>query len=114
MKAQPDNVEDYSVNKDGPRVPAAAVTNNTSDYYANPKDSLQGGILSNGTLPVADDQGVHSLTDVPVFARGKFLPMLSSLSSFAHSTIGPCQAKFGGVYSATDIFFNMVSKRPSV
>jgi hypothetical protein len=34
-------------------------------------------------------QGVHSLTDVPVFA------------------MGPCSENFGGVYSNIDIFFNM-------
>lgn len=34
-------------------------------------------------------QGVHSLTDVPVFA------------------MGPCQELFGGVYGNIDIFFNM-------
>jgi alkaline phosphatase len=34
-------------------------------------------------------QGVHSLTDVPVFAQG------------------PCQELFGGVYNSIDIFFNM-------
>ena len=35
------------------------------------------------------DQGVHSLTDVPVFARG------------------PCQELFGGVYNNIDIFYGM-------
>ena len=34
--------------------------------------------MVNGTLPVGADQGVHSLTDVPVFAQG------------------PCQEMFGG------------------
>jgi hypothetical protein len=36
-------------------------------------------------------QGVHSLTDVPVFA------------------MGPCQELFGGVYGNIDIFFNMAN-----
>ena len=36
-----------------------------------------------------ENQGVHSLTDVPVFA------------------MGPCQELFGGVYGNIDIFFNM-------
>jgi alkaline phosphatase len=35
------------------------------------------------------DQGVHSLTDVPVFTRG------------------PCQEKFGGVYGNIDIFYGL-------
>lgn len=42
---------------------------------------------------------MHSLTDVAVFAQG------------------PCQEKFGGVYSAIDIFFNIADclglSRPS-
>jgi alkaline phosphatase len=38
---------------------------------------------------VENDQGVHSLTDVPVFA------------------MGPCQELFGGVYNSIDIFYNM-------
>ena len=44
--------------------------------------------MVNGTLAVSADQGVHSLTDVPVFAQGpcqemfggEFLPFLSFLS----------------------------------
>lgn len=47
------------------------------------------GILVNGTLPVDADTGVHSLTDVPVFARG------------------PCQELFGGVYNSIDVFFGI-------
>ena len=39
------------------------------DYTVNPEDAKD-GILVNGTLPVSNDQGVHSLTDVPVFAQG--------------------------------------------
>jgi alkaline phosphatase len=87
LMADPDRRENWSVHKDGPRVPARAA-NGTTDNYVNPKDGA-GGILLNGTLPVGDDQGVHSLTDVPVFA------------------MGPCQELFGGVYSSVDIFANM-------
>ncbi|KAF2856458.1 alkaline phosphatase-like protein [Plenodomus tracheiphilus IPT5] len=87
LMADPDRRENWSVHKNGPRVPAAAA-NGSSDYYANPKDGA-GGILLNGTLPIENDQGVHSLTDVPVFAQG------------------PCAEKFGGVYSSIDIFYGM-------
>ncbi|KAJ4373822.1 hypothetical protein N0V83_002561 [Neocucurbitaria cava] len=87
LMADPDRREDWTVRKDGPRVPATAA-NGTKDYYASPKDS-ENGILLNGTLPVENDQGVHSLTDVPVFA------------------MGPCQELFGGVYSSIDIFYGM-------
>ena len=86
--ANPDHRENYVVHKNGPRAPT---TNSTpDDYYANPEDS-PGGFIVNGTLPVAEDQGVHSLTDVPVFAQG------------------PCQETFGGVYNNIDIFFAMAN-----
>lgn len=42
-----------------------------------------------GTLPTNAAQGVHSLTDVPVFAGG------------------PCSEKFGGVYNSIDVFFKI-------
>ncbi|KAF2106469.1 alkaline-phosphatase-like protein [Lophiotrema nucula] len=91
LMADPDRRENWSVHKDGPRepaVPADPAQSPVAEYVANPEDG-EGGILLNGTLPVANDQGVHSLTDVPVFA------------------MGPCQEKFGGVYSSIDIFFGM-------
>lgn len=58
------------------------------DYYVNYVDAVTGFII-NGTLPVDANQGVHSLTDVPVFAQG------------------PCQELFGGVYNNIDIFYNI-------
>jgi alkaline phosphatase len=89
LGADPDRRENYQVHKDGPRVPALNRTGlPTTDFYVNDKDS-PGGFVVNGTLPVSADQGVHSLTDVPVFAQG------------------PCQDLFGGVYGNIDIFFGM-------
>lgn len=89
--AMPDHRENYRVHSSGPRVPATPATvNSTSNYVANPVDSVD-GFLVNGTLPPLDAQGVHSLTDVPVFA------------------MGPCQELFGGVYGNIDIFFNMAN-----
>lgn len=85
MVAHPDHREDYK-GRDAPR--AAAVEVNEDDYYANPEDS-PAGFLVNGTLPVEEAQGVHSLTDVPVFA------------------MGPCQELFGGVYNNVDIFYKI-------
>jgi hypothetical protein len=41
-----------------------------ADYYVNPKDNTK-GIVYNGTLSLDESQGVHSLTDVPVFAMGR-------------------------------------------
>jgi alkaline phosphatase len=87
LSADPDRRENYQVHKDGPRVPAVNLTE-AADYTVNPEDAKSGFIV-NGTLPVSDDQGVHSLTDVPVFA------------------MGPCQELFGGVYNSIDIFFSM-------
>lgn len=88
MGASPDRREDYRVLKDKPRTPAVAVGDN--GYMANPAQTLDGFVV-NGTLPVSESQGVHSLTDVPVFA------------------MGPCQELFGGVYSAIDVFYGMAS-----
>lgn len=86
--ADPDRRENWSVHKDGPREPAAPKDGTGKDYVANPEDGKD-GISLEGTLPVGNDQGVHSLTDVPVFAQG------------------PCSEKFGGVYNSIDIFFSM-------
>jgi alkaline phosphatase len=86
--ANPDRRENWSVHKDGVREPAVELEEDSKDYYANPEDG-EGGILLNGTLPVDNDQGVHSLTDVPVYA------------------MGPCQELFGGTYNSIDIFYNM-------
>lgn len=84
----PDHRENYKVHKEGPREPAIELVKGSEDYYANPEDA-KGGILVNGTLPVDQSQGLHSLTDVPVFASG------------------PCQHLFGGTYGNTDIFYKL-------
>lgn len=84
--ANPDHRENYQVHKSGPRVPASNST--PADYVVDYKDAVSGFIV-NGTLPITENQGVHSLTDVPVFAQG------------------PCQELFGGVYNNIDIFFAM-------
>jgi alkaline phosphatase len=84
----PDHREDYQVNKDGPRLPAIAGDDAKDDYVLNTEDSPS-GFLVNGTLNLPEAQGVHSLTDVPVFA------------------MGPCSEIFGGVYNNVDIFYKM-------
>lgn len=77
--------------QDGPRLPAANISGFPSnDYFAHPEDNPSGFIV-NGTLPTSASQGVHSLTDVPVFAQG------------------PCQETFGGVYNSIDIFFHIAT-----
>ncbi|ODV89828.1 hypothetical protein CANCADRAFT_144623 [Tortispora caseinolytica NRRL Y-17796] len=88
VMANPDHRENYKVSKNGPRLPASELVEDSGDYYADYKDAVTGFVI-NGTLPVSADQGVHSLTDVPVFAQG------------------PCQELFGGVYNSIDIFYNV-------
>lgn len=91
LGADPDRRENYQVHKDGPRLPAVNRTGlPATDFYVNDKDSPSGFVV-NGTLPVSADQGVHSLTDVPVFS------------------MGPCQDMFGGVYGNVDVFFKMAA-----
>lgn len=108
LGANPDHREDYQVREDGPREPAANMTGfDEEDYFLNPEDGPNGFIVNGmftscttifsaprlindlGTLPVDYDQGVHSLTDVTVYA------------------MGPCQANFGGVYNNIDVFFKI-------
>jgi alkaline phosphatase len=87
--ANPDRRENYQVHKSGPRKPALNITGfDDEDFYVNYVDAVTGFIV-NGTLPVDRNQGVHSLTDVPVFATG------------------PCAELFGGVYNSIDIFFGI-------
>ncbi|KAI9656643.1 MAG: hypothetical protein M1831_004553 [Alyxoria varia] len=87
VSADPDRRENYQVHKGGPREPAVNITEE-EDYYVNPEDAPAGFVV-NGTLPVSEPEGVHSLTDVPVYA------------------IGPCQEIFGGTYGNIDVFFGM-------
>ncbi|THV07362.1 alkaline phosphatase [Dendrothele bispora CBS 962.96] len=85
--ANPDHREGYAVNKSGPRLPATT-PNAEDDNEVNPADQPDGFIV-NGTLPIDQPQGVHSLTDVSVFASG------------------PGAAAFRGVYNSIDIFFKI-------
>ncbi|PHH89443.1 hypothetical protein CDD83_6048 [Cordyceps sp. RAO-2017] len=86
VAAAPDRREDYKVHKS----PRGAAIKVGDEYYANPEDAPD-GIIINGTLPTSEPQGVHSLTDVPVFA------------------MGPCQDTFGGTYSNVDVFYKITS-----
>lgn len=96
LGATPDHRENYKVHKS----PRQVVVGAGGEYYANPEDG-PGGFVVNGTLPADQSQGVHSLTDVPVYARG------------------PCQEIFGGTYNNIDIFYKIsqclglaVTKKP--
>ncbi|KAI4089743.1 MAG: hypothetical protein LQ344_005204 [Seirophora lacunosa] len=90
VSANPDRRENYQVHKSSPRNPTMNTTAAEDDYIVNYKDAVT-GFVSNGTLPVDSPTGVHSLTDVPVFAQG------------------PCQEMFSGVYNNIEIFFNMAA-----
>ncbi|KAK4147255.1 alkaline-phosphatase-like protein [Dichotomopilus funicola] len=87
LGANPDHREDYGLGHK-PRVPAAVGAN--GEVYVENTDR-PGGFVVNGTLPTDEAQGVHSLTDVPIFARG------------------PCQETFGGTYSNIDVFYKIAS-----
>ncbi|KAF5005396.1 hypothetical protein FDECE_8160 [Fusarium decemcellulare] len=86
--AAPDHREDYKVRKNGPREPTVELKD--GDYYVNPEDSPKGFVV-NGTLGTGEAQGVHSLTDVPVYAWG------------------PCQETFGGTFNNIDIFYKIAN-----
>lgn len=67
--ANPDHRETYETAINGPRVPAVNSTPAGDDYVANPTDAISGFVI-NGTLPVSENQGVHSLSDVGVHCTG--------------------------------------------
>ncbi|KAL1739884.1 alkaline phosphatase [Schizophyllum fasciatum] len=85
--ANPDHREDYSVNTTGPRLPAVAVSEDEKDMVVNEYDNPDGFVVSESE-PVYTS-GVHSLTDVSVFASG------------------PGSESFRGVYNNIDIFFKI-------
>ncbi|CRK18404.1 hypothetical protein BN1723_011567 [Verticillium longisporum] len=85
--ANPDRRENYRLHE-SPRKPTVPLAPN--DNYVNPKDAPDGFVV-NGTIPVDEAQGIHSLTDVMVYA------------------MGPCQETFGGSYDNTDIFYKMAN-----
>ncbi|KAG5977442.1 hypothetical protein E4U55_006755 [Claviceps digitariae] len=87
--AAPDHRENYKVHKAGPRLPAVPGPHDYG-HVVNAEDSMDGFVV-NGTLPTSEPQGVHSLTDVPVFA------------------MGPCQETFGGTYNNVDVFYKMAA-----
>lgn len=84
--AMPDHSEDYKVRKK-PRTAAVRIG---SEYYANPADAPNGFVV-NGTIDTTQSQGVHSLTDVPVYAWG------------------PCQETFSGTFNNIDIFYKIAN-----
>ncbi|UNI19081.1 hypothetical protein JDV02_005298 [Purpureocillium takamizusanense] len=90
VAAAPDRREDYKVHKSGPREPAVKAAGGSGEYVVNPVDAPH-GIVINGTLPTSEAQGVHSLTDVPVYA------------------LGPCQDTFSGTFSNVDVFYKIAS-----
>ncbi|KAF8968118.1 alkaline-phosphatase-like protein [Flammula alnicola] len=84
--ANPDHRESYTLNTTGPRLPATTGTDGGA--VVNPADNPNGFTVE-GTLPIDEPQGVHSLQDVSVFANG------------------PGSEAFRGVYNSVDIFFKI-------
>lgn len=89
LGAAPDHRENYKVHK-SPRNPAAPLSEDGEEYYANPEDAPDGFVV-NGTLATSEAVGVHSLTDVPVYA------------------MGPCQDTFSGTFNNVDIFYKIAN-----
>lgn len=90
LAANPDRRENYR-RHEKPREPAVEIDGfDEDDYFVNPEDGLDGYTV-NGTLPTSESQGVHSLTDVAVYA------------------MGPCQEMFGGTYGNIDVFYKMAN-----
>ncbi|KAI8959042.1 alkaline phosphatase-like protein [Daldinia sp. FL1419] len=90
LSANPDHRENYRVHKAPRQVVSNAPGFSEDDLFVDAKDSPDGFVV-NGTLPVSESAGVHSLTDVAVFA------------------MGPCQETFGGVYGNIDIFYKVAN-----
>ncbi|OTA91490.1 hypothetical protein M434DRAFT_76138 [Hypoxylon sp. CO27-5] len=88
--ANPDHRENYRVHKAPRKVVSSTPGFDKNDLFVDAEDSPNGFIV-NGTLSVTESAGVHSLTDVPVFA------------------MGPCQETFGGVYGNIDVFYKMAN-----
>ncbi|KAH9904963.1 alkaline phosphatase-like protein [Xylariomycetidae sp. FL2044] len=90
LSANPDHRENYRVHRAPREIVSATDGHDADDYFVSSEDGLDGFVV-NGTLPASEAQGVHSLTDVPVFA------------------MGPCQETFGGVYGNIDVFYKMAN-----
>ncbi|KAI1391596.1 alkaline phosphatase-like protein [Hypoxylon trugodes] len=90
LGANPDHREDYRVHKSPRKVVSSTPGFDEEDLFVDAADSPDGFVV-NGTLSVTESAGVHSLTDVAVFA------------------MGPCQETFGGVYGNIDVFYKMAS-----
>ncbi|KAI1481829.1 alkaline phosphatase-like protein [Daldinia eschscholtzii] len=90
LSANPDHRENYRVHKKPRKVVSNTPGFSKNDLFVDSKDSPDGFVI-NGTLPVSESAGVHSLTDVAVFA------------------MGPCQETFGGVYGNIDIFYKVAN-----
>lgn len=90
LSANPDHRENYRIHKAPRKVVSNTPGFSKNDLFVDAKDSPDGFVV-NGTLPVSESAGVHSLTDVAVFA------------------MGPCQNDFGGTYGNIDIFYKIAS-----
>ncbi|KAI2466542.1 alkaline phosphatase-like protein [Annulohypoxylon bovei var. microspora] len=90
FSANPDRREDFKVHKSPRKAVSSTPGFDKTDMFVDAKDGPDGFVV-NGTLSVTESSGVHSLTDVAVFA------------------MGPCQELFAGVYGNVDVFYKMAS-----
>ncbi|KAI9293827.1 putative extracellular phytase, partial [Neoconidiobolus thromboides FSU 785] len=87
---KPDNFENFQMNRTKSRKPAVDSHSKEHKYQVSVanKDFGKGGMFVGGNLPVENDQAVHSMTDVGIFASG------------------PGAHLFGKVMDSTEVFFN--------
>ncbi|PPQ69150.1 hypothetical protein CVT25_004530 [Psilocybe cyanescens] len=95
--ANPDHRETYTINQNGPRVPAVSSANG---IVVNPTDHSDGFNVG-GTIGTDEGQGVHSLQDVSVFANGPGSEAFRGVSREA------LMQRMAHPDSAVDIFFKM-------
>ena len=86
--AFPDKTENFELHQSPRQIDKYGGYGDNFQNYANVEDG-KGGIRQNGTMPHGQPHGVHSLTDVPIFA------------------MGPCQEAFQGTRDSTEIFFGI-------
>ena len=82
-------------------------TDPTEGFVANPTDAPDGFSLT-GTLPTDEPQGVHSLTDVAVYANGPGAEAFRGVFGYVLPSQRDCGSLTeNAICSNVDIFFKM-------
>lgn len=97
-----DQYEDYTTRNKSRTTSLKALGNGT--YRADPSDAPDGFFIS-GTLPVSDDQGVHSQVAFPPLSldRTRWPDSPRSLTDVQVFTWGPAASLFNGMQDSTEI-----------